>query len=85
MAETLFEQFLVEDCTASVRRLLQNAIDEPSLLQPFFEFNRFEVTIDRDNKIVVLEDVLDVTEAGVQRVPFDEFVKAIDDRSTSQG
>jgi hypothetical protein len=32
-----------------------------------FEFNRFEVTIDAKKNEVVLEDVLDATDAGAQK------------------
>lgn len=45
--------------------------------RPHFEFNRFEVTIEREANIVVLEDVLDATEAGVQHVPLAEFTAAL--------
>lgn len=57
----LLEQFLTEECTEYVRRLLESAITDSAMPRPHFEFNRFEVTIDREAEIVVLEDVLDAT------------------------
>ena len=77
MISNLLEQFLARECTPHVRQLLEEAIAEASELRPHFEFNRFEVTVERDEGVVLLEDVLDATEAGVLRVPLAEFVKAL--------
>jgi hypothetical protein len=77
MAGNLLEEFLAEECTAYVRRLLEDAIADLSAHRPRFEFNRFEVTIERDTAMAVLEDVLDATEAGVQRLPLAEFREAL--------
>jgi hypothetical protein len=73
----LLEQFITQECTAYVRRLLEDAIDDSATPRPHFEFNRFEITIDREANIVVLEDVLDATEAGVRHVPLAEFTDAL--------
>jgi len=73
----LFERFLTQECTAHVRRLLEDAIADSATPRPHFEFNRFEITIERQANIVVLEDVLDATEAGVRRVPLSEFTDAL--------
>lgn len=81
MPDTLLEQFLSSECTSHVRQLLESAINDMSVLQPFFEFNRFEITIDRENNIVVLADVLDASDAGVQRVPLSAFMKAMERHS----
>ncbi len=73
----LLEQFITQECTAYVRRLLEDAIADSATPRPHFEFNRFEITIERQANIVVLEDVLDATEAGVRRVPLSEFTDAL--------
>jgi hypothetical protein len=73
----LLEQFMVQECTPHVRRLLKEAIAGTSMARHRFEFNRFEVTIDRDNDEVVLEDVLDATEAGVDRIPLSVLENAV--------
>ncbi len=73
----LLEQFVVQECTVQVRRVLEDAIAGSATPRPRFEFNRFEITIDRETNIVVLEDVLDATQAGTQRVPLAEFATAL--------
>ena len=73
----LLKQFVAEECSPHVRRLLADAMDErgPSLHR--LEFNRFEVTIKRDEDLVVLQDVLDATELGVERMTLAAFVAAL--------
>lgn len=73
----LLEQFITQECTAYVRRMIEDAIADSSTPRPHFEFNRFEITIERQANIVVLEDALDATEAGVQRVPLAEFTDTL--------
>jgi hypothetical protein len=77
MAIGLLEQFLAEECTPHVRRLLEKGVADQSIKRPHFEFNRFEVTIERDNKLVVVQDVLDATRTGEQQIPLDEFMSAL--------
>lgn len=71
------EQFITQECTAYVRRLLEDAIADSATPRPHFEFNRFEIAIEREANIVVLEDVLDATQAGVRQVPLAEFTAAL--------
>lgn len=54
----LLEQFITQECTAYVRRLLEDAIADSATPRPHFEFNRFEITIERQANIVLLEDAL---------------------------
>jgi hypothetical protein len=77
MSTSLLEQFLAHECTSYVRRLLEEAIADAAVPRPHFEFNRFEVTVERDDDAVLLEDVLDARGAGVERVPLAEFTKAL--------
>ena len=74
--DDLLERFINEECTADVRRLLEDAIAD-STKRPYFEFNLFEITIERESNTVLLQDVLDATEAGVRRVPLAEFTAAL--------
>lgn len=69
----LLEQFITQECTAYVRHLLEDAIAETATPRSHFEFNRFEITIEREGNVVVLVDVLDSTEAGIQHVPLAAF------------
>jgi hypothetical protein len=73
----LLEQFLAQECTAYVRRPLEDAIADSSKPRSHFELNRFEVTIEREANRVILEDVLDATEAGVRRFPLAELTAAL--------
>jgi hypothetical protein len=73
----LVEQFITQECTVYVRRLLEDAIADSATPRPHFEFNRFKITIEREANIVVLEDVLDATNAGVRHVPLAEFAAAL--------
>jgi hypothetical protein len=78
IAMTLLERFIVEECTTHVRALITNAIADPSSPGLHFEFNRFTLTARRDDGFVMLEDVLDATEAGAQRLTLDELTAALD-------
>jgi hypothetical protein len=75
--KTLFEQFLAEECTPSVLRLLEQAFADPAMQHRHFELNRFEVTVDRITNVVELADVLAPSEAPVERIPLAEFESAL--------
>lgn len=75
--DSLLEQFLAQECTPPVRRMLAEAVTDSAGQHSGFEFNRFEVSIYRDRGIVVLEDVLDATDAGVQQVTLENFTAAL--------
>ncbi len=49
------------------------------LLNKRFEFNRFEVAIESGENIVLIEDVLDASDAGAARFSVAEFVAALAD------
>lgn len=74
---SLLEQFLTDDCTPYARELLMSAMGGPSASQLRFEFNRFEVTVEPDRDSVLIEDVLNPSEAGEQRVTTQEFLRAL--------
>ena len=73
----LLDQFIAQECTEYVRRLLEDAIADSATPRPRFEFNRFEITIEREGNMVVLEDVLDATAVGVRHIPLAEFTAAL--------
>lgn len=81
MNATLLKQFLMEECTPYVRSLLLEALAGPragsAAQKQRFELNRFEVTLDFEENVAVLEDVLDTSESGVQRVPIAELAAAM--------
>ena len=77
MALSLLDQFLAEECSSYVRQLLESAIKDASNLRPHFEFNRFEVTVNRDAASVIIEDVLDATDSGSQQLSLSDFVKVL--------
>lgn len=85
MKATLLEQFLAEECTSYVRDLVRTGVEEArSSAGPRrkrFEFNRFEITLDIDKDEVLIEDVLDATTAGAQRIPLVEFSSALNAQS----
>jgi hypothetical protein len=76
---TVFEQFLTEECTPEVVRMLREALEDTSRLRPHFELNRFELTIERETNTLLLVDVLDGA-APVHRIPVTEFVQALTNR-----
>jgi hypothetical protein len=85
MNKTLLEQFLAEECTPEVRDLLRTELERAKSgagpRRKRFEFNRFEVAFDIDNGDVLIEDILDVAEAGTQRIPLAEFSAAVNKKS----
>jgi hypothetical protein len=74
----LLDQFVSQECTGHVRHLLLIAIAEVAMELPHFEFNRFSITIERDHANVVVRDVLDSSESGVENVALARFVAALD-------
>jgi hypothetical protein len=77
MSDNLLDQFLTFECTPHVRKLLTNALADPSTSRLRFAFNRFEVTIEPDGGSVLIEDVLDASEAGEHRVTMQEFLRIL--------
>lgn len=83
MNPTLLDQFVREECTAYVRGLLLGAVDAARAghapTRQRFEFNRFEVTIDKDEDIIALEDMLEPGAFGAQMLPLAEALDALDE------
>ncbi len=81
MSGTLLEKFFAEECTAFVCDLVRTGLRAGQTgtgpRRKSFEFNRFEVTFDLDQEEVLIEDVLDASEAGAQRIAIAEFCAAL--------
>ena len=81
MNETLLKQFMTYEMNDYIYDLMIKALDRcrnkipPELKN--FEFNRFEIIIDCEKKIVTITDVLDASEAGIQEVIISEFENTI--------
>jgi hypothetical protein len=77
MNNTLLAQFISEECTPYVRDLVRAALAEvrSGTAPPTkrFEFNRFELTIDAEDGVALLEDVLDAGAGGTQSVSLQEL------------
>jgi hypothetical protein len=78
---TLFDEFLTEECTPYVRDLLRAALEAATSgtgpTRTRFEFNRFELELDVDQGVVLLDDVLDAGTSGSQRIPMKIFSEAL--------
>ncbi|MBN1186712.1 MAG: hypothetical protein JXB49_30825 [Bacteroidales bacterium] len=81
MSDTLLQQFLIIECIDYVYNLINKALDDwkngtPPIIK-HFEFNRFEITIDGEKQKVIIADVLDVNNEGVQEIEINDFYDEI--------
>jgi hypothetical protein len=83
MANTLLDRFLEYEATDFVINRLGEALREPLPQIRHFNFNIFDITIDHELGTVVIEDDLDVTEAGTLVVSIAEFITALDRKAES--
>ena len=79
--ELILEQFLAEEAVPYVRKLIFDAVNEhqtrPNEIQKQFEFNRFELTLNFENKTVLIEDILQPSPNGEVRLGLDELLRLI--------
>ncbi len=74
----LLEQFLSEECTPYVRKLICAAAAEISKpIRREFEFNRFNLVLDFQTGRAAIDDELDVSPAGSVEIPLDALLTAI--------
>jgi hypothetical protein len=77
MNETLLKQFMTFEFNDYIYDLMIRTLDgcRNGIPPEFknFEFNRFEILIDCKKEIVIITDVLDASETGIQEVDFNEF------------
>jgi len=76
--QSLLNQFIKEECTPYVRGLICGAIARhkqgASSARAQFEFNRFNLTLDFEDRSATLEDELDTTPSGRLRLPLGQLV-----------
>ncbi|WP_449125650.1 hypothetical protein [Pseudomonas viridiflava] len=75
----LIERFIAQELGDSVRSILEAAFEErvrSSVLLMEFEFNCFDVSLDFENGIVTLQDVLSVGESSFLDMPIFDFATA---------
>jgi len=75
---SLMEKFIAQELNASVRFVLNEALDErahsDSVLIREFEFNCFDVVLDFERGVVKLQDVLSSGFESSTEFPLSEFI-----------
>jgi hypothetical protein len=76
---TLLQQFLRLEVNATVRQLLQDALadPEPRKARREFEFNRFNVKLDFERQVAVIDDETDTSSAGSVEIELEQFARLI--------
>ncbi len=77
---TLIERFIDQELDDSIRSILKDAFDErmrsESVLLSEFEFNCFDVALDFEKDIVMLQDVLSAGGSSSLDIPMCDFISA---------
>ena len=79
--QSILEQFLKEEANSHVRGIIlaaaqvQDRNSVTAKVKSKFEFNRFEVTLNFLDDVVLIEDVLDPASSGELRLPLSEFLQ----------
>lgn len=75
----LLQEFLIEECDPHVRLLILQALEEvktpTGMKKREFEFNRFSIALNYADKLVLIQDDLDVSTEGQFQCSIDEFLK----------
>lgn len=72
---TLLQQFLSAECrNADTRDAIKQMVAGAGPGIETIYLNRFNLTVDRNEGVVVVEDDLEPSDAGVERVPLATFV-----------
>ena len=78
MNATILQRFLAVECSPYVRDLMRTALElarsGAGPRRKRFEFNLFEVSFDLDEGVVLIEEVLNAGEDGMQSIPMDAFL-----------
>ncbi len=69
---SLLEQFVAEEVTQHGRARIDDALANKGILH-HLNFNRFEITVDHEGGVVLIEDVTDASSAGAERLPLSDF------------
>lgn len=79
--QALFQQFFEEECSEHVNGLIRAAIaaarSGTGVVKKTFEFNRFEVTVDVANGVVLLEDILEPEGIAHAQMSLPDFEKTL--------
>ena len=78
---SVFDQFLEEEVSPSVRKLIEDAMarhsSRPEEVECQFEFDIFDVSINFQSEVVTIASVLDASSAGEQQLPLHEFLRIL--------
>jgi len=76
---SLIEQFLREECTKDVRKLIRDAVAHHDQKQSTreFEFNRFNLVLDFEKGTATVDDETDVSDSGSVSVQMNELLDRI--------
>lgn len=75
----LVQQFLREECTSYVRKLICGAVAERAPVRALdrFEFNRFTLLIDYEAGTVTIDDDLDVEPSGQAAISLSQLLELL--------
>ena len=81
MANKLLSLFMQQDCTPHERVRLLDALARWDAREPpakqHVVFNRFEFTFDSEDGSIVVDDILDASEAGSEHLSADELKECL--------
>ena len=77
MTQRPIDRFMSLECTSEIRRWLESASADNQLRWKQFNFNLFDVTIDKAKDEVLLEDVVLESDETVQKLSIREFSDAL--------
>jgi len=71
------DRFLKIECNVGVKQLLQDALEDEELRWKEFNFNIFNVTIDKSAGLVTVEDAVLMVEEGAKTLSIQHFADVI--------
>ncbi|MFV8753057.1 hypothetical protein ACNOYE_21120 [Nannocystaceae bacterium ST9] len=82
--QTLLHEFIREECNIHVRALLKAALGSSAPPVTEIGLNRFDVRIDRDRELVVIEDITNAGEEGSLEVRLVALLEALEHERVAQ-
>ena len=75
MSDSLLDQFVEYEMNPTVRQLLKDAMADPEPRKALreFTFDRFNVTLDFERRVAVVDDELDPSPAGSVEMDLEQF------------
>jgi hypothetical protein len=74
---TLLQEFVREECNSHVRALLKAALANSAPPATELSLNRFDVRIDRERGVVVVEDITNANDEGSMEAPLTALLDAL--------